>query len=102
MGEAVFKSLIERLEKSTSQKPDSVCRTKIEWSSPDSIDRFFQEVAHVSDAFQRSMRKAARVSCRPPENLTLLADIYMEQGLFCQSEKGRAVVTCVKLCVKNF
>jgi hypothetical protein len=57
MREALFKPLIESLEKSTSQKPDSVCRPKIEWALSNSIDRFFQEVAHVSDGFQVSVRQ---------------------------------------------
>jgi hypothetical protein len=64
MSDARFKSLIESLQKSTRQKPDGVCRSKIEWALPDSVDRFFQEVAHITDTLQRCVRGMAFVKLR--------------------------------------
>jgi hypothetical protein len=59
MGEAFFKSLIESLQKSTGQKPNGVRRPKIECALSDSVDRFFQKLAHISDAFQRFVWEGA-------------------------------------------
>jgi hypothetical protein len=59
VGEALFKSLIESLQKSTGQKPNGVRRPKIEWALSDSVDRFFQKPSHVSDALQWNPREIA-------------------------------------------
>ncbi len=33
---------------------------------PDSVDRLFQQLAHLTDAFQRSMRKSAFINLPTP------------------------------------
>jgi hypothetical protein len=58
VGQTLFNPLIESLEENTGQEPNSIRRAKIEWATPDSVDRFLQQFAHFSHAFQRSIGDA--------------------------------------------
>lgn len=69
MREALFQTLIESLQKDPGQKPNRIGGTKIEGALPDSANGFRQELAHVADAFQRSLREIKFV--------TLLAAILL-------------------------
>ena len=62
MGDSVFKPLIQGPQKSAGEKPNRIRRSQIEWTSADSINRFFQEFAHFSNAFQGLMWEIACVS----------------------------------------
>jgi hypothetical protein len=59
MYETLFDPLIERLQENASQKSNRISGTKIEWSLPDSIDRFLQQPAHVTYTLQRNFREIA-------------------------------------------
>ena len=55
MRETLFKPLVESLQKDPGQEPNCIRRTKIEWALADSVNCFFQELAHFRDVFQRSL-----------------------------------------------
>jgi hypothetical protein len=47
--------VIESLQKNAGQEANGIRGAKIEWALTDSVDRFFQKLAHFSHTFQRPL-----------------------------------------------
>ena len=52
-------SAVYRLQKNAGEESNRIRGTKIEWTLPDPIDRFFQQPAHVTNTLQRNLREIA-------------------------------------------
>src|ERR1700681_4628011 len=50
-------SAVYRLQKNAGEESNRIRGTKIEWTLPDPVDRFFQQPAHVTNTLQRNLRK---------------------------------------------
>ena len=56
MGQVIFDpSAVYRLQKDASEESNRIRGPKIEWALSDSVDRFFQQPAYVTNALQRDL-----------------------------------------------
>jgi hypothetical protein len=58
VGQVIFDpSAVYRLQKNAGEESNRIRGSKIEWTLPDPVDRFFQQPAHVINTLQRNLRK---------------------------------------------